>query len=257
MFSRPRSIVTAAGLALVCVAPSFAANLTVDWMQMAPTPFGSAPPLSGSYNLTGIGTVQMTYSAHPDFIAARNAVPAVQNGSIFDPNTANNYGWSNQECLARTNWGYSGVLNSSWYVTYTFPGTVPAGQIILGTQGLGRRDPNPGETAFDTTTVVTVLQNGTFLGDYINGSWGATQFASSAGMFTAQNSLTGPGGYDPWWNTGLGLIRIDDAISSLTVRIDQTMGDGVGINIGVITPEPSSLALLGLGAALITGRRRG
>lgn len=255
MISRHRSIVAAAGLALAVTAPAFAVNYNVDWMQLSPTAFGSAPPFSGTYSLPGIGAVQMTYSAHPDFIESRFAVPQLQNGSF--PYGSDNYAWTNQECLARTNMGYSGAINSSWFVTYTFSSTIPAGQIVLGTQGLGRRNPNPGETVFDTTTVATVLQNGTLLGDYINGNnWGATLFTPTAGMFTVENSVTGNGGADPWWNTGLAVIRIDDAVSSLTVRIDQTSGDGIGVNIGVITPEPGSLSLLGLGAALIFNRRR-
>ena len=82
MISRHRSIVAAAGLALAVTAPAFAVNYNVDWMQLSPTAFGSAPPFSGTYSLPGIGAVQMTYSAHPDFIESRFAVPQLQNGSF-------------------------------------------------------------------------------------------------------------------------------------------------------------------------------
>lgn len=233
-----------------------AATYNVDWMSLAPTPFGNAPPFASSYNLPGIGTVQMSYSANADFTEARFQVPQLASGSV--PYGSDTYSWTNQETLARTNMGFSGVLNSTWFVTYIFPGTVPAGQLILGVQGLGRRDPLPGENPLDCITTATVLQNGTHLGDYTGAmNVGPTLFNPSAGMFTMMNSLTGPGGQDPWWNTGLALVRIDDAVSSLTVRIDQTSGDGIGVNIGVI-PEPASAALLGAGGLLaLRVRRRG
>jgi MYXO-CTERM domain-containing protein len=201
-----------------------------------------------------LGNVQVTYAADADFTEARFNAATLQNGSI--PFGSDTYQWGPQECLARTNWGFSGNLNTAWTVTYTFSGTIPAGTIALDVQGLGRRDPDPGVPPGAYISVATVNQNGTFIGDYINGNnWGATQFTGGVGTFSMQNSLSGPGGQDPWWNTGLGLVRIDDPISSLTVHIQQTAGDGVGVNIGAITPTPGSAALLGLGG-LVAGRRR-
>lgn len=44
--------------------------------------------------------------------------------------------------------------------------------------------------------------------------------------------VTGAGGVDPHWNTPLGVVRIDDPVSSLTVIFNQLRGDGVGVNIG-------------------------
>jgi opacity protein-like surface antigen len=254
--TRMNRILACAGLALAfAVSTASATSYTTNWMQLAPTPFGSAPPFSSSYNLPGIGTVQMTYTADPDFTEARLQVPALASGTLsYGGDT---YSWSNQETLARTNWGYSGVLNSPWQVTYTFPGTVPAGQLILGVQGLGRRDAPPGANPFDYITVATVLQNGTHLGDWTGSlNVGPTLFTPGSGSFTMMNSLTGPGGQDPWWNTGLALVRIDDPVSSLTVHFDQTAGDGVGVNIGSLVPEPGSVALLATGGLLVVLRRR-
>lgn len=256
MNSRRRRMVVCLGLVLVGVVSSaVAANYNVNWMSLAPTPFGSAPPFAGNYNLPGIGTVQMTYSANPDFSEARVSVPALSGGAVaFAGDT---YAWTPEETLGRTNLAVSGLPISTWTVTYTFPGTVPAGTLILGVQGLGRRDANPGENPANTISVATVLQNGTHLGDWTGAqNFGPTLFTPSAGSFTMMNSVSGPGGANPWWNTGLALVRIDDAVSTLTVHIDQTSGDGLGVNLGTIIPEPTTAALFGLGA-LLGLRRRG
>lgn len=241
-------------VSVISVSSASAALYTVNWMQMTPTPFNTAPPFSGIYNLPGIGNVQMTYTPDSDFAESRLAVPALQNGSVnFAGDT---YSWGPQEVLARTNWGFSGLLNSSWTVTYTFPNTIPAGDLILGVTGLGRRNANPYENPADTITTLSVQQNGTHFGDWTGAqNWGPSLFTPAAGSFSMVNSMTGFGGADPWWNTGLALVRIDDAVSSLTVRIDQTSGDGMGVNIGVI-PEPGTLGLLLIGGACTLLRRR-
>lgn len=248
----------AAPLALALAASTAsAAAYSINWMQMTPTAFGSAPGFSSNYNLPGIGIVNMTYSANPFLNEARTQSPAIIAGNVISgPDT---YSWTNHEQLGRVNLAGPGPnVLQSWFVTYTFPSTVPAGTVALGVAGLGRRNPtNPGETAFDTTSTATVLQNGLFLGDWTNGNnWGATQFTGGPGTFSMQNSVTGNGGADPWWNTGLGVVQIMDNTNSLTVRFNHTSGDGFGVNIGVITPAPGSMALLGLGGLVCARRRR-
>jgi hypothetical protein len=242
------------GLALVfAVSTASAAVYNVDWMQMTPTPIGSPPPFTGTYNLPGVGAVQMSYTGPlSDFAEARFQSLILISGSVaYGGDT---YSWTNNEMLARTNWAYSGILNSSWQVTYTFSNAIPAGQLVLGVSGLGRRDPRPNENPLDCISSATVLQNGTYFGDWINAqNYGATAFSGGAGVFSMTNSVTGPGGADPWWNTGLALVRIDDTISSLTVLFNQTAGDGLGVNLGVIVPEPSTLALLACGFLSLVG----
>jgi hypothetical protein len=248
-------IAATVGLILAVTASSASAvAYTVDWLQLTPTPFGSAPPFSGTYNLPGIGAVQMTYTAHPDFANARVLTPALAAGNLTY--ASDTYSWTNYEALGRTNWAYSGVLNSSWQVTYTFPSTVSAGQIVVGTVGLGRRNPNANESPIDVITRATVNQNGTYFGDWTGAlNVGPASFSSGPGTFNLINSLSGPGGADPWWNTGLSVVRIDDAVNSLTVNFNHTAGDGAGVNIGVITPEPATLGMLALGGLAVLRRR--
>lgn len=252
-----RTMIALTGLSLTLLAGAASGtNYGVNWMQMAPTAFGSAPPFSGTYNLPGIGSVLMTYTADADFAEARLSVPQLSTGSVTSG--SDTYGWTSQECLARTNWAYSGALNTSWSVTYTFSSAIPANQLVLGVQGLGRRNPNPGEVPAACTTLCTVQQNGTHLGDFTGAmNVGPTQFTSGAGTFSMINSLTGAGGNDPWWNTGLAVVLINDSVSSLTVHFDQTAGDGVGVNIGSLrVPAPGSLALVGMGGLMAARRRR-
>ena len=244
-----------APLALALAASSASAvNYGITWMSLAPTPFNSAPPFNANYNLPGVGLVNMTYTPNGDLNEARFQSPILNNGNTaFGPNTS---AWTNYESLARVNWGFSGQIITSWTVTFTFSGTVPAGTLALGVSGLGRRNPNIGENPADCISVATVNQNGTFLGDYVNGGYGPTLFNGSVGTFNMRNSLTGNGGADPWWNTYLSATRIDDAVSSLTIHIDQTSGDGLGLNIGVLVPTPGTAALLGMGGLLCARRRR-
>lgn len=253
-----RTIKNAAVLSLSLFASlAGASNYTVNWMQHTPTPFGSAPPTSGNYFLPGIGNVQMSYALDSDFVEARLAVGPLGVGSVT--NGPDNYSWTSQECFARTNWGFSGNLNTSWNVTYTFSNPVPAGSLVVGVQGLGRRDPDMvGVPPNAYMTEAVVQQNGTFLGEFTGAmNVGPTQFTSGAGIFSMINSLSGAGGQDPWWNTGLAVVRIDDnLITSLTIRVSQTAGDGVGVNIGSIVPSPASAALLGLGGLTLARRRR-
>lgn len=250
-----RSLITVVGVGMsVAISTASATNYGITWMSLAPTPFNSAPPFNGNYNLPGVGVVNMTYTPNTDLNEVRFQNPILNNGNTsFGPNTSS---WTNYEGLGRTNYGNTGLTITQWTVRFTFSGTVPGGTLALGVSGLGRRNPNPGENAADCISVATCNQNGTFLGDYNTGGYGPTLFAGSVGTFNMRNSLTGNGGADPWWNTYLSATRIDDSVSTLTVIIDHTSGDGLSLNIGVLTPAPGSLALLGMGGIVALRRRR-
>ncbi|HTR97707.1 MAG TPA: hypothetical protein VMH61_07365, partial [Candidatus Acidoferrales bacterium] len=100
--------------------------------------------------------------------------------------------------------------------------------VFVGAGGLGAT------TSFGGgASTTTVNQNGTFLGDFDSGEgFGASQFTPGAGTFTLMNSTTGPGGIDPWWNTQLAVVRIDDPVASITVVQSELRGDGIGVNVG-------------------------
>lgn len=249
--TRTQTSLKAGMLALTLAAAGSASgvNYPLNWLDMSPTPFGSAPPTGSSYFMPGVGLVTITYTTPPLFNTARvDQTPVFGSGSVV--NGPDTYNWGTIEQFARTNVGPVSPPVQSWDITYTFPTTLSPGQIVLGVGGLGRRSDVAG-----AVSTATVLQNGTFLGEYFGpNNFGANTYTGGPGFFTLENSVTGAGGANPHWNTALALVRIDDAISSLTVRFLQASGDGVGLNIAYI-PAPSSVALLGL-AGLAAGRRR-
>lgn len=226
-----------------------AVNYNLNWLSYAPTPFGSPVPNASVFNLPGVGPVTVTYNIPTTYTHNRFQNAVFQPGNVVSgPDT---YSWTTFEGFGATSLGSQ--LVSSWDITYTFTSTLAPGTIVLGTLGLGSTNfPNP------ATTVATVLQNGQFLGDHISGqNFGATQFNPGVGMFSLQNSVTGPGGQNPHWNSELGLTRIMDPISSLTVRVAQVSGDGIGINIAsTIVPTPGAAGLAALAGLAAMRRRR-
>jgi hypothetical protein len=203
-----------------------ASAVNIDWLNMPPTPFGSTVPSGSVFNVAGVGNVTVTYSIPATVTTSRLAGGVLQAGNLM----SGAYTWSNFETFA-------GILNSGpdplvpvlWTITYTFQTTLPAGVVYVGVDGLGAT------TSFGGgASTARVNQNGTFLGDWSGGGgpWGPTQYTWGAGFFQMQNSLTAPGGQDPNWNTPLGVVQINDAVSSVTVIFNSLRGDGVGANIG-------------------------
>lgn len=243
----------ALGLALtlgVTVAAASAASYTINWLDMSPTPFGASVPNNSVFNLPGVGNVTVTYSVPTTFTDNRGQNAFLQNGTIVaGPDT---YAWTAHETFGATSLAPNPpFVTTQWRITYAFANAVPANTLAVGVMGLGRTDSFGGGMS-----VATVNQNGTFLGDWAGaGNYGATQFTGGVGTFSMNNSVSGAGGIDPWWNTALGVVQIQDPVTSLTVIFDQLPGDGVGVNIGSIVPEPTSLALLGAIGMLLLRRR--
>lgn len=232
--------------------PTFAANVNIDWLTMAPPSYGTSVPNGSVYNLVGVGNVTVTYSFPQGFFTdARVDNPLLTTGNVTSgPDT---YTWNDFEMFAATNnVPADPIVQVPWRVTFTFPSTQAANSIYVGVAGLGRT------TSFGGgATTATVNQNGTFLGDWSGGgNYGATQYIGGAGTFTMMNSVTGAGGADPWWNSQLGVVQINDAVSSITVDFAHIAGDGAGANIGfAAVPAPGALALLAM-AGIVTGSRR-
>ncbi len=245
-----RNTFLAAGLALSGLAGTANASvITIDWLDMTSTPFNSSVPNNSNFFMPGLGNVNVTYNISSDFIHSRLTNPSLHNGSIV--NGPDTYTWGNHEQFAATLLsGPDPLVPMPWDITFTFQNAVPAGSIYVGVAGLGQT------TSFGGgATVATVNQNGTFIGDEDGGNnWGATQFTGGVGTFSMQNSVNGAGGQDPHWNTALGVVRIDDTVSSITVHFSHIRGDGAGAIIGYV-PAPGSAALMGL-AGLVAARRR-
>lgn len=241
---------TLACLTMLSAGSASATVFTIDWLDMSPTPFGNSIPNNSNYFLPGLGNVNVTYNISANFTHARTTDGSLQNGSIpFGPDT---YQWGAHEIYgAVLQTGPDPLVPVPWDITFTFSGPVPAGAIYVGVAGLGST------TSFGGgSTVATVNQNGTFIGDEDGGNnWGATQFTGGPGTFSMQNSLSAPGGVDPHWNSALGVVRIDDVVSSITVNFSHIRGDGAGVNIGYI-PAPASSVLIGLGGLAALRRRR-
>ncbi len=231
-----KKLVVPAAFALTSLAGlasnALAATYPINWLQMAPTPFGSTVPNNSTFFLPGVGNVQVVYSLPPAITETRLLNSFIASGSISSG--GNNYTWSNFESFATIfTAGGNPLVPLNWRITYIFPTTLPAGSIYLGVSGLGQT------TSFGGgASIASCNHNGTFLGDWsgAGGPWGPTQF-NVGPPFTMKNSVNGAGGADPWWNTPLGVVRIDDAMNTLTVDMSQIRGDGVGLNIGYSAPQ--------------------
>ncbi|HKQ56306.1 MAG TPA: hypothetical protein VJY35_00445 [Candidatus Eisenbacteria bacterium] len=215
-------------LAVAAIVSVASAATVVSWLDMSPTAYGSAVPNNSVINVPGVGNVTITYSIPANVTHVRQA------GGAFVAGNIGTTSWTNYEAFSTIfTDGPDPLVPVTWSITYTFPSTLPAGTVYFGSIGLGQTSSFGGGAS-----VFTVNQNSTFLGDWTDGGpWGPTQYT---GGFSVQNSLTGSGGQNPWWNTPLGVVRIDDAVSSLTVNCSQIRGDGIAENIGfAVEPTPA------------------
>lgn len=253
MNARPTIAAILAGTLLTATSHANAATIPLSWMQMTPTAFGGTPPNGSSYNVPGVGLVQINYTVTPSFSTARLDQTSIFGGDSITsgPNT---YSWGPIEQFARANLVAPPPPTLAWSITYTFPSTMAPNSVYLGVSGLGRLD----QTLPGAITTCQVSQNGAYLGEDfgVGGPWGSNQFSSGPGTFSLQNAVTGSNTFGPNWNSALALVRITDPINTLTVNFNQVSGDGVGLNIAVVTPAPGAIALLGLGGLIATRRRR-
>jgi len=246
----------AAGVVIVlaaCGSMAHASAFNVDWLDTSAVAHLDNIASGSVFNLPGYGNVQLDYTLQAGPLNnVHNVSAAAQNGTLVaGPDT---YSWGAIGAFSRVNFNPTGS-SDSYSVTYTFlNGAMPAGELALAVSGLGRVDlVVPG-----SITTATVNQNGTFLGDYNVGSFGPTEFTGGAGSFVMRNSLPGdltPG--NPSFNSQLGIVRIDDGVTSLTINMSQIGQDGIGMTVGRISiPAPGAAGLLGIFAAAAMRRRR-
>jgi hypothetical protein len=264
------TIGAALGLSMLFAADiAKATNYNIDWLSYAPVAVGAAPAPVGTYasSVPGVGPVTVSFSAVTGFTDARVMNPTVQNGSVTVG--GDTFAWGPQEVLGRTytTQGPNDPINKSWKLLYTLSNPLPAGvDVVLGVYGLGKRSPNPGEAPTGLATLAHVYSPvGTYqqLGDYVtSNNWGATQISTLPGSFTLENSVTALGGLDPNWNSQVALTHFTSAWvgNQLQLSFDQTLGDGIGVNIGFTqaVPEPESATLFLAGMVAMAGvlRRR-
>lgn len=254
----------AIGLALA-LPSAMAAPINIDWLSYAPTPTtGFTAPTQGLYagpSSNTYGPINLSYSTT---VSSGMVTGVLLPGMMQNGNVASNaYNWGNAETFSRTSTSPSDPINQTWTVTYGFGTAMQLGDsLMLGIMGLGKRDANPGEVPGGQASIVTVNSPGTFtfLGEYdSSGLFAPTMSTITPNQLIAENSLSAPGGLNPNWNTKWAVYRYDAnaTVNSLTFQVDQTRGDGLGLNIGFVSsvPEPQSWTLLASGLALLGLRR--
>ncbi len=220
----------------LCATTAGAATINIAWLDMSPTAITTPVPNASVFVVAGVGNVTVTKSIGANVSDTRSTSPSFTIGSVVSgPNT---YQWTNYEYFGTIlNSGPDPIVPIVSTVTYTFPATLSAGTVYVGTIGLGAT------TSFGGgASTMTVNQNGTFLGDFAGaGGFGPSLFTPGAGTFTVQNSMTAPGGVNPHWNSQLAIVRIDDPVSSITIVHSGIRGDGIGANIGFVPDGITSL----------------
>lgn len=215
-----------------------AATVTIDWLTYSSTPVNSAVPNASVFFVAGIGNVTVTHSIGAQVSHTRAVSPSFVVGSVtYGLNT---YQWSDFEYFGTIlTAGPDPLVPVVSTVTYTFPAQLSPGTVYVGTLGLGST------TSFGGgTSIITVNQNGTDFGDFNGGAFGPSLYTGGPGTFNVRNSLSAPGGIDPHWNSQLDVVRIDDAVTSVTIIHSGIRGDGIGANIGFVhdlaTPSSTS-----------------
>lgn len=135
-----------------------------------------------------------------------------------------------------------GILNStSSSQAYTFNFTFQSGA------------PNPADLVLNVTglangTTAVVSQPGSLVGEYTFPASGFYPGGPSSTTVLTGLTFSSLGNADPL-NTGWALYQPSGSFTSLTLTVNQISGDGIGFTLGYVVPEPSTIVLLGMGAA--------
>ncbi|MFN7937438.1 MAG: PEP-CTERM sorting domain-containing protein [Bryobacteraceae bacterium] len=205
----------AAGLYLL--APALRAE-TIQYMAIPQNPgFGFTTTLPGYGTVSvsqGPNTIPFTFFHQPQ----------AENGSIPG------YTWgTDTDRLNLLNAGAQATYN----VTFNFlDGAPDPSKLFLLVAGLA------------STTTATVFQPGTLAGE-----WDIVQINSSTTVLTGQ-VLSSLADGDPK-NTGWALYQPSGSFTSLNVTFIHENGDGIGVSLAYVVPEPTTIVFVGLGLAAI------
>lgn len=188
------------------------------------------PGFGFTTTLPGYGSVSVSQSP--------NAIPftffhqpQAENGSIPG------YSWGTD--TDRLNMLNAGSSNALYTVTFNFLSGAPdPTKLLLLVAGLA------------STSTATVSQPGTLAGElYIS------QINSSTTALTGQ-VLSSLADGDPK-NTGWALYQPSGSFTTLSVAFVHEPGDGIGLSLAYVVPEPTTIVFVGLGlAALVITRSR-
>lgn len=106
-------------------------------------------------------------------------------------------------------------------------------------------------------TTATASQPGSLIGEYTFPASGFYPGGPSSTTVLTGQTFSSLGNQDIL-NTGWALYQPTGSFTNLSLGITQISGDGIGFTLGYTTPEPSTMALLGMGAgslALVALRR--
>ena len=208
---------------LIFGAPLLQAAQQLDYLQVPNSGSASLPQV---YNLPGYGNVQ---------VSVTNSIPVTYFDQINAYNqSAGGYTWA-------TDTQRFSVLNATsaseqYQFDFTFLSGVPnPADLELVVVGLAKG------------SIATVSQPGTVSGEYTFPASGF--YPAGPSSTTSFSSLTfGSNGNGDLLNTGWELYQPSGSYTNLSLRVNQISGDGIGFTLGYV-PEPSSVCLLGIGAA--------
>ena len=203
-----------------------APRLLATQLSYLQIPSSGSASLPQVYNLPGYGNVQ---------VSVTNNTPVTYFDQINAYNqSAGGYTWG-------TDTQRFSVLNTTGSTEqYQFDFTFLSGA------------PNPADlelvvVGLAVGTTALVSQSGTFTGEYTFPASGFYPFGPSS--TTSLSALTfGSNGDGDLLNTGWALYQPAGTFTNLSLGVNQVNGDGIGFTLAYV-PEPSTICLLGVGAA--------